>query len=138
MRTRSVFRYSINIRVKSLEEHLDQLGELIHRHRRRYIAKYLRPCPSNCVYAASTRKGVQGCGKCGSANPEQCREVGRFVPMDTKEELQERFAEDLRTLPVLQHQYRDLTCMFWSIDAIDDGKLDEAVVELVEFRREKT
>lgn len=121
--------------VKSLEDILAQLGEIIHRHRRSFIRKHIRPCPQNCVYANASRKGVQGCTRCDSSNPEACRDESKFVPMDTKEELADQFANDLRNPQVLRHQYRDVMSLLWVVGGFKGEEPDENVIKAVEFRR---
>jgi len=123
------------VSLKSLEEILAQLREIIHRHRRRFIRKRIRPCPTNCVYADISRKGVHGCSRCNSTNPEVCRVESNFVPMDTKEELAEQFAIDLRDPLVLQHEYRDVMSLLWVLGAFDGDEPDENIIGQVEYRR---
>lgn len=124
------------IRIKSAEEIVSQLAEIIHRHRRRYIRKYTRPCPSNCNLAIeSTKKGVTGCDGCGSTNPEQCRAESQFVAIETKEEVAERFRQDIRDPNILSHEFRDVMTLLWVIGGFDGEAPDEQVVSKAEQRR---
>jgi len=123
-----------SLRVKTKEEIVEQLKEYIHRHRRRYISKNLRPCPVNCKLAPETRKGVQGCPGCHSTNPEQCREETQFQPLWTKEELAEQFRDDLRDPNVLRHDYRDIAVFLWVLGQFDTDEVSEVVMTNVETR----
>ena len=93
------------IHVKSKEEIVEQLKELIHRHRRSFLRKNLRPCPENCTKADVTARGVRGCPGCKSSNPEQCRDERVFVAIATKDEVYEQFRQDVRDPDVLRHDY---------------------------------
>lgn len=98
---------------RSSEEIVAQLRELIHRHRRRYIKKLMRPCPNNCQKAWMQRNKVAGCHGCKAFNPEQCADEAQFAPVETKEEVAEAFAADIRDIDVLRHDYRDLMVLMW-------------------------
>jgi hypothetical protein len=125
------------ITLKSVEEIVAQLRELVHRHRRRYVRKNLRPCPDNCKSATlSRRHGVTGCSGCNSSNPEVCRREEKFVPLYTKEELIENFREDLRDRKILSHDYRDILTLLWVLGEFDEGKpVPEAVISSVEVHQ---
>jgi hypothetical protein len=114
-----------DIEVKSKDEIVAQLAEIIHRHRRRYLRKYTRPCPINCVYATeSNKKGVTGCKQCDSFNPEQCRVESAFVSISTKDEVIEQFRQDLRDPNILRHEYRDVMTLLWVLNSLNDSTLD--------------
>ncbi len=122
-----------DIRVKSAEEIVTQLREIIHRHRRRYLRKYTRPCPMNCVHAiGSSKKGITGCTGCESTNPEQCRNEPMFVPVDTREEVFENFRHDLRDPNILRHEYRDVMTLLWVLGQFDGDEVDEQVIASAE------
>ena len=124
------------VKLKSAEEIIGQLTEIIHRHRRRYIRKYTRPCPINCTFASeSTKRGVTGCDRCGSSNPEQCRRESEFVAIETKEEVAERFKQDIRDPNILQHEFRDVMTLLWVIGGFDGEAPDEHVVSRAEQRK---
>ena len=121
--------------MKSVEEIVEQLAEIIHRHRRRYIRKNTRPCPNNCAYAdGTTKKGVTGCGRCGSTNPEHCRMEPEFVPLSTKEEVIEQFRRDLRDPNVLRHEYRDILTLGWVLGLFDGEEPVEHLIAAIEQR----
>jgi hypothetical protein len=124
------------IRIKSAEEIVGQLAEIIHRHRRRYIRKYMRPCPVNCEFASeSTKRGVTGCDRCGSTNPEQCRKETEFVSIETKEEVAERFKQDIRDPNILRHDFRDVMTLLWCLGQFDGEQPDEHVIAAAEKRQ---
>jgi hypothetical protein len=125
------------ITVKSKEEIVAQMSELIHRHRRRYIKKHTRPCPINCQFASVVRKGVTGCSKCDSSNPESCRQETYFRPIATKEQIAEEFALDIRDPQILQHDYRDLLVLLWVLGQFDGEQPDEQVIASAEQRQRK-
>jgi hypothetical protein len=126
------------IRLKSTEEILEQLRELIVRRRRRYIEKNRRPCPENCKLAEFKRDRVSGCSGCGSRNPEQCRDEALFLPAATTEKLYKEFSEDLRDPEVLLREHRDIGMLLWVLGAFDEEKPVEAVVKNAEVGKKKT
>ena len=119
---------------KSWDEVFAQLVEIVHRHRRRYITKNLRPCPINCAFADVNRAGVKGCRRCESKNIEVCRATSQFVPLTVKQELVDEFSARIRTLKVLQHEYRDILVLLWVLNATDEPKLHE-IMDLVDKAR---
>jgi hypothetical protein len=119
--------------LRSKEEVVEQLRELIKRHRRRYIKRFMRPCPNNCQTAEVRRNRVIGCDGCGSSNPEQCTKESAFVPINTKEELAQDFAEDIHDLDVLRHDYRDLMILMWMLGIpLGENSAVEQVVSIAE------
>jgi len=121
--------------IKSREEIEAELREIIHRHRRKFIKRHSRPCAENCVYASETRKGVQGCRRCGSTDAEECKNTGRFVPMDTKSELAEQFAASLRNPAILQREYRDVLVLVWVLGGYDaDGNAERVLARVEEHK----
>lgn len=137
MRTRSVKDPLLNlVDLKPLEEIITAARETIHRHRRRFLQKNLRPCPDNCKGATMVGHKVSGCGNCGSLNPDVCLKDNKFDPLFTKEELAQQFADQLRNPEVLLREYRDITVFLWVLGAFDKQTktLDETIVEKVEQR----
>lgn len=125
-----------SIHVKSKEEIIEQIQELVHRHRRRFLRTNLRPCPENCTKADVTARGVRGCPGCGSTNPEQCRDDRAFVAIATKEEVYEQFRQDIRDPDVLRHDYRDIMTLLWVLGQFDgeQPQVPEHVMDHVEVR----
>lgn len=124
-----------NIRVKSAEEIVEQLREIIHRHRRRYLRKYTRACPTNCAYASlNSKRDVTGCTRCNSSNPESCRAEAMFVPISTKEEIAEQFSQDIRDPNILSHDYRDVMTLLWVLGQFDGEAPQEQVIARAEKR----
>jgi hypothetical protein len=109
----------------------------VHRHRRRFLKRNLRPCPENCQYADVTRRGVIGCHGCHSANPEVCHNERRFVPDMSKEELDLQFRQDLRDPEVLTRDYRDIMALLWVLGEFDGDEVPEAVIAEVEIHLPK-
>ncbi len=120
------------ITLKSKEDIFSELSEIIHRHRRRYLRKHTRPCPLNCVHASVVRKGVTGCTRCVSSNPEVCRQHTLFVPLATREELAQEFALDMRDAKILQHEYRDVMALLWVLGQFDGADPEESVIAVAE------
>lgn len=127
------------VQIKSLDEIITAAKETIKRHRRRFLQRNLRPCPVNCKGASMLGHKVVGCTNCGSPNAENCIKENKFVPLFTKEELAQQFADQLRDPDVLLREYRDVTVFLWVLGAFDKQKktLNENIVEKVE-QREKS
>jgi hypothetical protein len=127
------------IKLKSLEDILAAARETIHRHRRRFLQRNLRPCPENCKGASMVGHKVVGCTNCGSPNASNCIKEDKFVPLFTKEELAQQFADQLRNPEVLLREYRDVTVFLWVLGAFDKQKrtLDETIVKKVEQSEDK-
>lgn len=124
------------VRLKSLEEIITAAKETIHRHRRRYLQRNLRPCPTNCQKANMVGHKVVGCSGCGSPNSDKCLKEAKFVPILTKDELAKQFANQLRNPEALLREYRDVTVFLWVLGAFDKQKktVDEHIVSKVEQR----
>jgi hypothetical protein len=122
------------VQLKGLEEIIAAARETIHRHRRRFLQRNLRPCPQNCKGASMLGHKVVGCTNCGSPNADTCIKEKKFVPLFTKEELAQQFADQLRDPEVLLREYRDVTVFLWVLGAFDKQTktLDETIVEKVE------
>ena len=120
--------------VKSVEQIVSELTEIIRRHRRKYVKRYTRPCPNNCVGSIIRQNRVHGCGRCGSHNPEQCFDQKAFESTATKEELVQEFAEDLRDPFVLQRDYRDVMALLWVLGQFDGEVPDEPLIASAEQR----
>src|SRR5271157_4770382 len=122
------------VQLKTLEEIIAAARETIKRHRRRFLQRALRPCPENCKGASMLGHKVVGCTNCGSPNGDSCIKSSKFVPLFTKEQLAQQFADQLRNPEVLLREYRDVTVFLWVLGAFDKQKktLDETIVERVE------
>jgi len=107
------------IRLKSVEDILSRLRELIRRYRRRYIQRNLRPCPYNCKHAKVVGREIVGCLRCGSRNPEFCKDPAVFSPAFSKQELADEFNRGLRNPQVLLREYRDLVALLWAVGYFD-------------------
>jgi hypothetical protein len=127
------------IQLKPLEEIIAAARETIHRHRRRFLQRNMRPCPENCKGASMVGHKVVGCTNCGSPNSETCLRDDKFVPLFTKEELAQQFADQLRNPEVLLREYRDVTVFLWVLGAFDKQtkQVDETIVEKVEQSENK-
>jgi hypothetical protein len=127
------------VQPKSLEEIIAAARETIHRHRRRFLQRGLRPCPENCKGASMVGHKVVGCTNCGSPKADKCIKESKFVPLFTKEELAQQFADQLRNPEILLREYRDVTVFLWVLGAFDKQKktLDETIVERVEQSEDK-
>ena len=127
------------IQPKELEEIIAAARETIHRHRRRFLQRNMRPCPQNCTGASMLGHKVVGCTNCGSPNADTCLKESKFVPLFAKEQLAQQFADQLRNPEVLLREYRDVTVFLWVLGAFDKQKktLDETIVERVEQSEDK-
>lgn len=126
------------MKLKSLEEIVAKFREVVHRHRRRYLQRNLRPCPVNCKDAeVGTGHKVLGCEGCGSTSPDRCYNLSKFVPILNKEELAAQFREELRTPDILLREYRDVVFFMWVLGVPVDKKVDETVLQKVETRDDK-
>src|ERR1700675_3990765 len=94
------------VNLKSLEEIVAAAKETIHRHRRRYLQRNLRPCPTNCKKADLVGSRVGGCSGCGSPNGVTCIKKSRFEPQFSKNELAQQFARLIRNPEALLRDYR--------------------------------
>ena len=121
------------IKLKSLEEVMERFKELVHRHRRRYLKRFLRPCPHNCSQATVVGGRATGCPGCGSTNPDYCKKTEKFTPLYTKLELAEQFRVALRDPKVLLREYRDLVVFLWLTGEFDsEENVPEHIIEKVE------
>jgi hypothetical protein len=122
------------IKLKSLDEVIERFKELVHRHRRRFLKRNLRPCPDNCNFASVVGRSVIGCGKCGSRNPEFCKRQEQFVPLYSKEELAQQFKRAMRDPKILLKDYRDLVVFLWVTGQFDSDEqpIPEHIMEKVE------
>lgn len=107
------------VRLKSVEEILARLQELVRRYRRRYLQRNLRPCPYNCKHAEVVGREIVGCLGCGSHNPEFCKDPPMFLRAFSKQELADEFNRGLRSPQVLLREYRDLVALLWVVGYFD-------------------
>jgi hypothetical protein len=121
------------LKLKTLEEIAANCREMIHRYRRRWLKRNLRPCPNNCKLADMVGRRVVGCEGCGSRNPEQCTLEKKFEPLYTKEELHQQFRDRIRNQEILQREYRDITALLWVMGGFDE-EIEESVIAGVEQR----
>lgn len=122
------------IKLKSLDEILERFKELIHRHRRRFIARNLSPCPYNCKKATVVGRDVVGCNTCGSSNPDFCKRTELFTPLHTKKELAEQFRKSMRDPNILLRDYRDVVVFLWCLNQFPEegSSVPEHIMEKVE------
>jgi hypothetical protein len=117
-------------KLKTAEEILTKLQELVRRYRRRFIRRYLRPCPYNCKHAKVMGRKVVGCVCCGSQNPEFCKKPKGFEPLYSKQELVEQFNKMLRDPQVLLQEYRDLVAFMFVLGYFDTpGAVPEHIIQ---------
>lgn len=124
------------MKLKSLDDILSKFQEVVHRHRRRYLQRNLRPCPFNCKAAeVGTTQKVLGCEGCGSTNPDRCYDPTKFIPLRSKEECIQQFKEELRNPEILLRDYRDVVVFMWVLGVPTDKEVDESVLEKVELHQ---
>jgi len=126
------------IKLKSLDEILERFQELVHRHRRRFLKRNLRPCPYNCRGAEMVGRDVVGCVLCHSQNPEFCKRHEQFTPLYSKEELVQQFRRSIRDINILLRDYRDLVVFLFVLGQFDpeDTEVPEHIIQKVEKRDE--
>ena|SRR5271165_843859 len=124
------------MKVKSIDEILEKFGEVVRRHRRRYLQRNLRTCPLNCKFAELAGNKVVGCEGCDSHNPDRCYEESKFVPIMNKEELIKEFRDELRNPQILLRDYRDIVFFMWVLGVPIDKEVDEKVISKVENAKE--
>jgi hypothetical protein len=125
------------VQLKALEEIIAAARETIHRHRRRFLQRNLRPCPKNCKGASMLGREIIGCTNCGSPSADRCIRDDKFVPVFTKEELARQFADQLRNPEILLREYRDVTVFLWVLGAFDKQQVNEEVVTDMEKHETK-
>ena len=117
------------IKLKSEEEITFRLRELVSRYRRRFLRRNLRPCPQNCRFAEVLGRKVVGCGRCGSHNPEFCKNPDSFVPMYSKHELAVEFRKMLNNPQILLQDYRDIVAFLFVLGQFDEpGSVPESII----------
>ena len=107
------------IRLKSADEILARLKELVSRYRRRFLHRYLRPCPNNCSNSEVLGGKVIRCRRCGSQNPEFCKAHDKFTPLATKEQLATQFNAMMKDPQILLQDYRDLVAFLFVLGYFD-------------------
>ena len=60
-----------------------------------------------------------GCVRCGSRNPEFCKDPKKFEPLYSKQELVDQFNKMLRDPQALLQEYRDLVAFLWALGYFD-------------------
>ena len=107
------------VRLKSQEEIVARLRELVSRYRRRFIHRNLRPCPYNCQFSTHLGNRISGCSKCGSRNPEFCKDQTKFSSAYSKDELARHFSAMLNDPQVLLQDYRDVVAFLFVLGYFD-------------------
>ena len=117
------------IKLKSEKEILFRLRELVSRYRRRFLRRNLRPCPQNCRFAEVLGRKVVGCPRCGSRNPEFCKNPNDFIPMYSKDELAAEFRKMLNDPQILIQDYRDIVAFLFVLGQFDEpGDIPENIL----------
>jgi hypothetical protein len=80
---------------------------------------------------------IIGCTNCGSPSADRCIRKDKFVPVFTKEELAQQFADQLRNPEILLREYRDVTVFLWVLGAFDKQQVNEEVVTDMEKHETK-
>ena len=115
------------ITMKTKEEILERLKELLQRSRKRYIKNHTKPKGSNCAFVVYDEEADQyRCTKCGTTDPDRCKNQELFQPLRTREELVKDFAEEVKTPQVLLREYRAESALLWVLGMFDED--DETTV----------
>lgn len=122
----------VTIKLKTQEEILARLKELVQRSRKRYIKNHTKPKGTNCAYVIYDEDQDQyRCTKCGTTDPDRCMNHELFKPKRTREELVQDFAAEIKNPNILLREYRAEAGLLWCLGLLDE---DEEPVINVEKR----
>jgi hypothetical protein len=125
--------------IKSREEIIARISELTNRYLRKFLNRYMRPCPNNCTKAVIRRHRVVGCRGCGSTNSEQCKKHEHFQPIESKEQLVKRFREEIRSPFYMLRDYQPIATLLWVLGEFygkeKDKEIQSKVIPVDETRK---
>lgn len=123
------------VSLKSPQEILKRLRELIHKHKKKFLKKYTAPSVENCNGALSCTNpelaehldpNEDRCTRCKSRMGFPCARQELFEPKYSKEEIVEMFKEDIKNPQKLPREYKDVALLMWVLGFLDP---EEAVLE---------
>ena len=102
------------IRMKTPVEVAERLRDLLQRSRKRYVRNRLKPKGQNCAHVIYDEAlDTYRCTRCGTTDPDRCLNVTQFEPLRTKDELNEKFREDIKNPQILLREYRAEAALLW-------------------------
>ena len=114
---------TVPIKMKTQEEILARLKELVQRSRKRYIKNHMKPKGSNCAYVIYDEElDSYRCTKCGTLDPDQCMNHELFSPKKTREEVVQEFAVDIKNPQILLRDYRAEAALLWTLGQFPEGE----------------
>ena len=121
----------IKIKMKTQEEVLIRLKELIQRSRKRYIKNHTKPKGSNCAYVVYDDEADQyRCTKCGTTDPDRCLNQEMFQPKRNREELAKDFADEVKNPQILLREYRAEAALLWVLGQFSDDDDETPVIDI--------
>jgi len=123
-----------DIKLKSQQEILKRLRDLIHRHKKRYLKKYLAPSVNNCRGSLAYLRpdlaehldyNEDRCTFCKCKDPGSCNDPELFKPRYTKDEIIEKFKEDIKDPQKLPRDFRDVAILMWVLGLFDTDNDDD-------------
>lgn len=113
----------IRIKIKTQEEILDRLKELLQRSRKRYIKNHTKPKGENCAFVVYDKDiDSYRCTKCGTLDPDRCLNPELFQPKKTREELAKDFSDEIKNPQVLLRDYRAEAALLWTLGQFSDSE----------------
>jgi len=110
----------VKIKLKTQEEILDRLKELIQRSRKRYIKNHMKPKGNNCAFVVyDDVLDTYRCTKCGTQDPDCCKNHELFEPKKSREEVVKDFANDIKNPNIMLREYRDIAAILWCLGQFD-------------------
>ena len=117
--------------MKTKEEILERLRELIQRSRKRYIKNHTKPKGNNCAYVIYDEEADQyRCTRCGTTDPDRCLNQEMFKPKREREELVKDFAIEIKTPQIMLREYRDIAAILWCLGYFSQSGDPEPVISI--------
>lgn len=109
----------VPIRVKSAEEILLRLRELLQRDQTKYIRRHTKPKGDNCKHRYLDPKTQEWTCRCGTKEPDTCLCHSQFEPEFTRDQLLQQFREDVHNPQKLLREYRAEATLLWVLGQFD-------------------
>lgn len=116
------------VKVKSAQEIVTRLQELLQRDRKKYIVRHTKPKGENCKYRRWDDT-IQGwtC-RCGTQDPDVCLCHSQFEPEFTRDQLVAQFKEDIHNPQRLLREYRAEATLLWVLGQFDNDETPSTTV----------
>ena len=109
----------IQVKVKSAEEILIRLRELLQRDQTKYIRRHTKPKGVNCKHRRWDGDKEEWTCRCGTTDPDICLCHDQFEPEFTREDLVQQFKEDVHNPQKLLREYRAEATLLWVLGQFD-------------------